>query len=107
MGQRLAESHNTAENLEKELDRERKKALALERELAKKTAESLLSQAEKVKGINVLAVKVPSARIEILREMSDIIRDNRSPSPPSRRTTREASGSSIPNPIPVWRRVIS
>ena len=75
MGQRLADSHKTAAELEKELDKERKKTLALERELAKKTAESLLTRAETIKGINVLAAKIPSARMEIMREMSDIIRD--------------------------------
>jgi len=75
MSQRLVDSHKAAENLEAELDRERKKTLALERELARKTAESLLTQAETIKGINVLAARIPSARIEIVREMSDIIRD--------------------------------
>jgi alanyl-tRNA synthetase len=75
VSQRLADSQKAAEHLDAELDRERKKALALERELAKKTAESLLAQAEVVKGVKVLAAKVPSARMEILREMSDIIRD--------------------------------
>ncbi len=75
MSQRLADSHKAAEELEKELDKERKKTLVLERELAKKTAESLLSQAEVIKGINVLSANIPSTRVEILREMSDIIRD--------------------------------
>jgi len=75
VGQRLADSQKAAESLDAELDRERKKALALEKELARKTAESLLAQAEVIKGVNVLAAKIPSARMEILREMSDIIRD--------------------------------
>jgi alanyl-tRNA synthetase len=75
VGQRLADSDKAAEKLEVELDRERKKTLALERELARKTVESLLTQAEVIKGVKVLAAKVPSTRVEILREMSDIIRD--------------------------------
>jgi alanyl-tRNA synthetase len=75
VGQRLAEMQKASESLEVELDKERKRTLALERELAKKTAESLLSQAEVVKGVKVLAARVPSTRMEILREMSDIIRD--------------------------------
>jgi alanyl-tRNA synthetase len=75
VAQRLADSAKAAEKLEKELDKERKKTLALEKEIARKTAESLLPQAETVKGIKVLAAKIPSARMEILREMSDIIRD--------------------------------
>jgi alanyl-tRNA synthetase len=58
-----------------ELDEERKQRLALERELARKTAESLLAQAEVVKGVKLLAAKVPSSRLEILREMSDLLRD--------------------------------
>jgi alanyl-tRNA synthetase len=75
VGKRLADSHKVAESLEAELDRERKKTLALERELARKTAESLLAQAEVINGVKVLAAKIPSTRMEILREMSDIIRD--------------------------------
>ena len=58
-----------------ELDKERKQVLALERELARIRAESLLGQAEVVKGITVLVARVPSTRLEILREMSDLIRD--------------------------------
>ncbi|TES82799.1 MAG: alanine--tRNA ligase, partial [Dehalococcoidia bacterium] len=71
----LTDSYKAAENLDAELDKERKRTLALEKELARKTAESLLAQAEVVKGVKVLVAKIPSARMEILREMSDIIRD--------------------------------
>jgi alanyl-tRNA synthetase len=38
-------------------------------------AETLLTQVETVKGIKVLTARVPSARIEVLREMSDWLRD--------------------------------
>ncbi len=86
---RLADLEKTAEYLEAEPDRileraesvsaelkeERKRTLALERELSKRIAESLLAQVEIVKGIKVLVAKVPSARIEVLREMSDRLRD--------------------------------
>jgi alanyl-tRNA synthetase len=72
---RLAELHKAAQDLEAELEGERKKALAVERDLARKSAESLVAQAETVKGVTVLAAKVPAAKMEILREMSDIIRD--------------------------------
>ncbi len=58
-----------------ERDVERKRALTLERELSKKIATSLLGQAEVVKGVTVLAAKVPSLRIEALREMSDLLRE--------------------------------
>jgi alanyl-tRNA synthetase len=64
-----------AYSLSTELKNERKRALALERELSRKTAESLLAQVEVVKGVNLLAVQVPSSRMEILRAMSDQIRE--------------------------------
>jgi alanyl-tRNA synthetase len=58
-----------------EHDAERRSRQALERELARMRGESLLSQAEEIKGVKVLVARVPSARIEILREMADLIRD--------------------------------
>ena len=64
-----------AASLIAELDKERKRALALERELSKKIAESLLTQAEVVNGITVLSARTPSLRAEVLREMSDLLRD--------------------------------
>jgi alanyl-tRNA synthetase len=75
INERLSEVQKTAHNLEAELDKERKRSLALERELARLRAESLLAQAEVVKGVKVLVAKVPSSRLEILREMSDFLRD--------------------------------
>ncbi|MBA7599616.1 Alanine--tRNA ligase [subsurface metagenome] len=62
-------------SLVSELDKERRQRLTLERELARIRAESLLGQAEVVKGITLLVARVPSTRLEILREMSDLIRD--------------------------------
>jgi len=64
-----------ASSLIAELGKERKQTLALERELSKKIAESLLTQAEVVNGITVLAARTPSLRTEPLREMSDLLRD--------------------------------
>jgi len=58
-----------------ELGKERRRALALERELSQKIATSLLGQTEVVKGITVLAARVPSSRLEALREMSDLLRE--------------------------------
>jgi alanyl-tRNA synthetase len=58
-----------------ELDSERKRAVALERQLSKETAESLLSQAESVKGVSVLAVKVSASSMDALRHMGDVLRD--------------------------------
>ena len=73
--ERLSDLQKAAGYLDAELDKERKQRLALERELAKKTAESLLTQAEVINGVTVLVAKVPSSRLEILREMSDLLRD--------------------------------
>ena len=58
-----------------ELDRERRRALTLERELSQKVAASLLGQVEVVNGVKVLAARVPSYRLEALRETSDHLRE--------------------------------
>ncbi len=57
-----------------ELDKERKQKLILERALAKKEAESLLSQVEIVNQVPVLAVRVASLPMPALREMCDQLR---------------------------------
>ncbi|MFC1995668.1 DHHA1 domain-containing protein, partial [Chloroflexota bacterium] len=67
--------YSKANDLSTELKKEQKQTLALERELAKIRADSLLSQAEEVKGVTVLVAKIPSSRMEILREIGDFIRD--------------------------------
>ncbi len=58
-----------------ELDKERQQTLALERELAKREVESLLTQTEVVNGVRILVARVASSRMQILREMSDLLRD--------------------------------
>ncbi len=58
-----------------ELDAERKRAIALERQLSQETAESLLAQVESVNGVSVLAVSVPASNIDVLRHMGDILRE--------------------------------
>jgi alanyl-tRNA synthetase len=58
-----------------ELAAERKRSTSLERELSKYTVESLLGKTEKVNGITVLAAKVSSTSLPILREMGDLLRD--------------------------------
>jgi len=75
LGSSPEEARDKVSAVVSELDEERRQRLALERELAKKTAESLLSQAEVIKGVKVLVAEVPSSRLEILREMSDLLRD--------------------------------
>jgi len=58
-----------------ELDAERKRALSLEKELARREAEFLVAKAEVVNGVNLLSARVSPCRQEVLREMADIIRD--------------------------------
>jgi len=58
-----------------ELAAERKRSASLERELSRYTVESLLGKTEKVNGITVLASRVPSTSLPILREMGDLLRD--------------------------------
>jgi alanyl-tRNA synthetase len=64
-----------ASNVVQELKNQEKRVLALERELSLKTGQSLLNGVQSIKGINVIAGKMPSARIEILRETADWLRD--------------------------------
>ncbi len=89
IAQRLSDLEKIAEYLDTELDdvldkahslsielkNERRQTLALERELSRKIAESLLNQAEIVKGVRVLVARVPPSRIQALREMSDLLRE--------------------------------
>jgi len=64
-----------ADNLAAELETKDKRILSLERELAKKEAEALLSQAVVVKGVTLVAARVSSSKTSILREMADLLRD--------------------------------
>ena len=58
-----------------ELDSERKRAVVLERQLSKETAESLLTQAESVKGVSVLVAKTLVSNMDALRHMGDVLRE--------------------------------
>ncbi len=58
-----------------ELDKERKRTLALERELARREAKDLLGQEEVISGVRLLVAKVSPSRPQILREIADLIRD--------------------------------
>jgi len=75
LGASSEEARDKLSNLVSELESERRQSLALERELAKKIAESLLTQAEVINGVTVLAARVPSLRMQSMREMSDFLRD--------------------------------
>jgi len=58
-----------------ELETERKRGLLLERELSHRLAEDLLGQVEQINGVTVLAARVPTLTMPVLREMGDILRD--------------------------------
>jgi alanyl-tRNA synthetase len=70
-----AEVSSAVSRLLDEKDAEYRKRQALERELSLRIAESLLAKTEKVNDVNVLAETVPASRLEVLREMSDWLRD--------------------------------
>lgn len=53
----------------------KKRALSLERELAKNEADSLLEKVEVIKGVKVIATKIESDNQTVLREMADFLRD--------------------------------
>ncbi len=57
------------------LEIEKKHSQALERELSKKIVESLLTKAEVIRGVKVLTTRLSPTRMEVLREMSDMLRE--------------------------------
>jgi len=61
--------------LHTEIDAERKRALALERELLKKTVDSLLGEVLSINGIPVLTARVPASNMEALRHTGDLIKE--------------------------------
>jgi alanyl-tRNA synthetase len=71
----LGDVLNKVSSLVTQLNWERKQKLILERGLAKKETESLLSQAEVVGGVRFLAARVDSCSVPVLREMGDLLRD--------------------------------
>ncbi|GAI21345.1 unnamed protein product, partial [marine sediment metagenome] len=79
MASRLAtEVENVSDKVDvliAERDQEHKRIQALESELARIRTESLLTQAEVVNGVTVLAARVPPSRLEALREMGDLLRE--------------------------------
>jgi alanyl-tRNA synthetase len=67
----LEKLKNTLDSFEQE----RKLRQSIERELARKVAESLLTHVEQIKGVNVISAHVTSLPPQALREMSDFLRD--------------------------------
>lgn len=74
LGTSSGDVQSRVSDLVAELGEERRRALALERELSKIIADSLLARREVVNGVTVLAARVPSSRLEALREMCDLLR---------------------------------
>jgi alanyl-tRNA synthetase len=66
---------NRVKALISELEAERRRALSLERELSRRIAEDLLGHTEEVSGVTVLAARVPSLTMHVLRETGDMLRD--------------------------------
>ena len=58
-----------------ELESERRRVRSLERELSRRIAGDLLGQTEQVSGVTVLAARVPTMAMPVLREMGDMLRD--------------------------------
>jgi alanyl-tRNA synthetase len=58
-----------------DLDQAHRQVSNLERELSRVMVDSFVKQVENIKGITVLAVKVPSIRPQNLRETGDMLRD--------------------------------
>jgi alanyl-tRNA synthetase len=69
------EAQDKVATLLAEVEKERKHTLALEKELARKEAETLLAKVEDVKGVNILYSRVSSGKPQFMREMADYIRD--------------------------------
>jgi len=62
-------------SLLEELEAERRRAQALERDAARRAAEALLAGAERIDGVAVVAGQVPAASFEVMRETGDWLRD--------------------------------
>jgi alanyl-tRNA synthetase len=62
-------------SLLEELEAERRRAQALERDAARRAAETLLAGAERIDGAAVVAGQVPAASFEVMREAGDWLRD--------------------------------
>ncbi len=75
LGTTAGEVQDRVAILSVELETERRRVLTLERELSRQVTVSLLSQVAVVNGVNVLAAKVSSYRLEALRELSDRLRE--------------------------------
>ena len=63
------------ETLLADLDRERKRASVMERDLARSAAEALTGRVESVDGVPVVAAQVPVSSVDALREVGDWLKE--------------------------------
>ncbi|MBE9513498.1 MAG: alanine--tRNA ligase [Chloroflexi bacterium] len=76
MGAVPEELPSKVRSLATELAAEQRRSLFLERELARRVAESLLSETKRINGVTVVAAEVPSLTMPVLREMGDELRNS-------------------------------
>jgi len=75
LGTSPAGAHDKVSAMLSELEAERKKMTALEKQLSRHSAADILDHIETINGIKVLAAKVENMRVDSLREMSDTLKD--------------------------------
>jgi alanyl-tRNA synthetase len=75
LGTSTSAAHEKLTGLLADLDAERKKMAALEKDIGKKSAGDLMSKVVTVRGVNLLVASVENARVDSLREMTDVIKD--------------------------------
>jgi alanyl-tRNA synthetase len=71
----IGELKNQAAGIQAELDKERKRAQALEQKLARGEAVSLLEKAETINGVRLIVSRVSADDADIVRGMTDTLRD--------------------------------
>lgn len=74
LGTSAASAYEKVSALVNDFNEERRKRQEIEKELWQKIAEDLLNQIEIVDGVKVLVARVPAARIDSLRDMSDVLK---------------------------------
>jgi alanyl-tRNA synthetase len=73
--ERVSSLEAMAQQLQSQLDEERRRAAALGQKLAKREAESLLPQVQSVNGVSVLAAEVVASDMDTLRQMGDWLKE--------------------------------
>jgi len=66
---------NKFKNLLEELNSERNRVVALERQLSRDSVDSLLSQVRSVNGVSILAAQVTASNYDAMRHIGDLLRE--------------------------------